>query len=135
MDEPETRQGADRAKNQEHSDTDQEHVPQVQHVRREHMCGVQRMKPQDAVQERVKGGASRDEEGVPPPPMVLRTKLVIDQQHSGFGAEDDENEVDSERGTKNVIELIHPQTRHDEKELNKATAKEMIPATHMPTIG
>ena len=50
--------------------------------------------------------------------MIFRTQLIVHQKDGRFGARNDQNQVDDERKAKDVVELVHPQTRHDEKELD-----------------
>lgn len=122
-DKPEGGQRTNSSEEQQHSETDQEHVAKIEQVGHEHSTRLQRSEPKHAVDKGVSSRAPGREEGKPPPPMIFRAQLVIDQENSSFGAGNNQDEVDNQRKSKDIVELVHPQTRHDEKELHVGCRK------------
>ena len=122
-DKPERGERSDGTKEQQHGKTDQEHVAKVQHVGHEHATRLQGPEPKDGVDKGVDSRAATRKEGKPPPPVVFGAQLVVHQQDRRFGARDNQNEVDNQRETKDVVELVHPQTGHDEKEFHVGGGK------------
>mmetsp|Transcript_19893 Transcript_19893/g.43216 ORF Transcript_19893/g.43216 Transcript_19893/m.43216 type:complete len:241 (-) Transcript_19893:1312-2034(-) len=84
---------------------------------------MQGLEPEHAVQKGVEGGRSGRKEGEPPPAVVFRTELAVDQEKGDLGAGNDENEKDNEGESKDVVVLVHPQGRHDEEKFDVGRGK------------
>ena len=50
--------------------------------------------------------------------MILGTKLVVHEQDRDFGTCNDHNEVDNQSESKDIVELVHPQTCHDKEKFD-----------------
>jgi hypothetical protein len=107
-DKPERGQRSYSTKEQQHSETDQEHVTKVEQVRHKHPASFQCSEPKDAVDESVERSASRSKEGEPPPPVILRAQLIIHQENRRFGTGHNQNHVDDQSKAEDVVELVHP---------------------------
>ena len=116
--EPETGHGSHHTKDHEHSKANEEHVSKVQQVGHEHARRLQLSEPNDGVAKGPNGRGTRAKEGVPPPSVILSAKLVVHQQDSNLSARNNHDKVDNERESKDIVELVHPQTGHDEKEFH-----------------
>ena len=112
---PEASHGTDHTKDHEHTKANEEHVSKVQQIRHEHTRSFQLSEPDNRVAKGPNGSRTRAKEGVPPPTVILRTELVVHEQHRDLGTRDNHNKVDNESETKDVVELVHPQTGHDEE--------------------
>ncbi len=47
--------------------------------------------------------------------VVLSAELEITEENGDLSASDNKDEVNQKQETKDVVVLVHPQTRHDEK--------------------
>eukprot|EP00978_Attheya_sp_CCMP212_P009092 scaffold21405_cov50-Attheya_sp.AAC.2 len=55
--------------------------------------------------------------------MVLGTKLIITEQNRNFGTRHQENDEDNKGEPKDVVELVHPKTCHDEEKFHVGGGK------------
>mmetsp|Transcript_14198 Transcript_14198/g.49377 ORF Transcript_14198/g.49377 Transcript_14198/m.49377 type:complete len:317 (+) Transcript_14198:2922-3872(+) len=122
LDEQEGCKVARDARHEAEHDRDKEHVAQVQQHR--HAAQRQaRRHVQQAVHVDIHARGARDEEGAPPPVVVLRAQLEVGENDGDLGARDDEDDEGEAEEAEHVVVLRQPQRREDEVELHEDGAE------------
>lgn len=57
------------------------------------------------------------------PVIIFAAKLKVGEHDGDFGAGDDEDDEDDEQKTEQVVELVQPDSTHDEEDFNENCAK------------
>ena len=101
----------------------QKHVAKVQYAW--HQFGDLQLceEVEPGIQEEVDCRWSRGEIGPPPPVIVLTAQLEIAQHDRNLRTGDDEDNEHQEKEAKDVVELVKPNWREDEEELNEDCPK------------
>ena len=55
--------------------------------------------------------------------MIFSTELVVDRQDCDFSTCNNQDNVDNQSKTKDIVELVHPETGHDKEELHIGSSK------------
>ena len=71
------------------------------------------------VEEDIDGASARCEVASPPPLVVLSTELKVGQHDCDLGTCDAKDDEDDEEKPKDVVVLVQPERRQDEKQLHK----------------
>jgi hypothetical protein len=90
---PKTATGAYHAEHTKHGETHKKHVAKVEQIGHQQTGRLQLSEPNDGVAKGPDGRRSRAKERVPPPSVILRTQLVVDQENRHFSTRDNHNDV------------------------------------------
>mmetsp|Transcript_60899 Transcript_60899/g.143875 ORF Transcript_60899/g.143875 Transcript_60899/m.143875 type:complete len:214 (-) Transcript_60899:891-1532(-) len=77
----------------------------------------------DGVDKKVECHGSASEEGAPPPSIVLRTELKVDEHNRHLGHGNDEDGRDKEEETEHVVEPVLPDRPQDDCQLDEHNAE------------
>jgi len=120
--EPQRTQQSHSTRDQVQPKANQCHVPKVQNIRR-HTVALQLLKVMERIPIHIQGSGSSRAETSPPPTVILTTDLKVRKENGNLSTGQEQNDKGQEQKPKHVIVLIHPNTRHDEKELEEARSK------------
>lgn len=94
--------------NQEDGKTHQKHVSKVKQIGEEHLTGLKRLEPNNAITKEIERYTSTGHKGKPPPAMIFVDELVVNQQHSHLCTAQKQNEENNKGESKDIVVLLHP---------------------------
>eukprot|EP00047_Mylnosiga_fluctuans_P003678 m.230338 g.230338 ORF g.230338 m.230338 type:complete len:451 (+) comp12047_c0_seq1:791-2143(+) len=114
---------ADRARRKEDAEGHEQRVAEVEERRDGIVDAELGGIVEHAVEKHVDGAGAAQEEGAPPPVVVLSAELKVDKHDRDLCAGDDEHERDEEEKSEEIVELVFPDCAENKEQLDEDGAK------------